>query len=269
MFKERLISGIILVIIAFVTLYMGGFVTLAVVAAISLIGVFELLRVIGVERSFLAVVIYTATIVYYLLMIVGLEKYTVPLALAALIALMSVYVFTFPRYEISAVAIAFFSFFYVTVMLSCIYRVRALENGAYMVVLVFLSAWGNDTLAYCAGRLFGKHKMSPVLSPKKTVEGAVGGILGAGLLGAIYGAIASRFIVSEANLVLVFALVCAIGGLISIIGDLGASAIKRNYDIKDYSNLIPGHGGILDRFDSIIFTAPIIYYLLVLVVGLS
>ena len=70
-------------------------------------------------------------------------------------------------------------------------------------------------------------------------------------------------------MILVFAIVCAVGGLISIVGDLGASAIKRNYEIKDYSNLIPGHGGILDRFDSIIFTAPIIYYLLVLVVGLQ
>ena len=154
-------------------------------------------------------------------------------------------------------------------MLSCIYRIRVLEDGAYMIVLVFLSAWGNDTLAYCAGRLFGKHKMSPVLSPKKTIEGAVGGVIGAGLLGFLYGLIARHFITASFDLTVVFAVVCAVGGLISIVGDLGASAIKRNYEIKDYSNLIPGHGGILDRFDSIIFTAPIIYYLLVLVVGLA
>jgi phosphatidate cytidylyltransferase len=110
--------------------------------------------------------------------------------------------------------------------------------------------------------------MSPILSPKKTIEGAVGGVLGAGLLGALYGLAARHLFAAEARTVWVFAIVCAVGGMISIVGDLGASAIKRNYDIKDYSNLIPGHGGILDRFDSIIFTAPIIYYLLVLVAGM-
>ena len=144
-----------------------------------------------------------------------------------------------------------------------------LSDGAYMVVLVFLSALGNDTLAYCTGRLIGKHKMSPILSPKKTVEGAIGGVIGAGLLGCLYGLFAKQFLSVNYNLIAVFGIVCAVGGLISIIGDLGASAIKRNYDIKDYSHLIPGHGGILDRFDSIIFTAPIIYYMLVMVVGLK
>ncbi|MDO5145784.1 MAG: phosphatidate cytidylyltransferase [Eubacteriales bacterium] len=269
MFKQRLISGVILVILAFVILYFGGIVTFLATAGISLIGMFELLRVIHVEKSALAVIAYSGAILYYLLLILNLDQYIVPLVLLVLILLFTVYVFTFPKYEISHVAITFFSLFYVTVMLSCIYRIRMLEDGGCLIVLVFLSAWGNDTLAYCAGRLFGKHKMSPVLSPKKTVEGAVGGVAGAGLLGAIYGCLAVNFIAAQYNLMLVFAVVCAAGGLISIVGDLGASAIKRNYGIKDYSNLIPGHGGILDRFDSIIFTAPIIYYLLALVVGLK
>lgn len=266
MFKQRLISGIILVILAFITLYFGGTLTLLVTAVISLIGVHELLKVIGREKSALGVIIYAGSILYYILLWLNLDQYTVPLALLILVMLFSVYVFTFPKYEISSVAIAFFAFFYVTVMLSCIYRIRVLDNGAYMIVLVFLSAWGNDTLAYCAGRLFGKRKMSPVLSPKKTIEGAVGGVIGAGLLGVLYGFLVKRFILAGFSLPAAFGIICAAGGLISIVGDLGASAIKRNYEIKDYSNLIPGHGGILDRFDSIIFTAPIIYYLLVLVV---
>ena len=268
MFKQRLISGIILVIIAFVTLYYGGFLTFFVVGAISLIGVFELLRVIHMEKSALGVIVYTGSVLYYLLLLLGLEQYIIPLALLVLIMLIAVYVFTFPKYEISSVAISYFALFYVTIMLSCIYRIRMLSDGAYMVVLVFLSAWGNDTLAYCAGRLFGKHKMSPILSPK-TIEGAVGGVIGAGLLGCLYGLISKNFLSVHYNLIIVFGIVCAVGGLISIIGDLGASAIKRNYEIKDYSHLIPGHGGILDRFDSIIFTAPIIYYMLVMVVGLK
>ena len=260
MFKQRLISGIILVLIAFVTLYYGGFLTFFVVGAISLIGVFELLRVIQMEKSALGVIVYTGSVLYYLLLLLGLEQYVMQLALLVLILLIAVYVFTFPKYEISSIAISYFALFYVTVMLSCIYRIRMLSDGAYMVVLVFLSAWGNDTLAYCTGRLIGK---------QKTVEGAIGGVIGAGLLGCLYGLFAKQFLSVNYNLIVVFGIVCAVGGLISIIGDLGASAIKRNYDIKDYSHLIPGHGGILDRFDSIIFTAPIIYYMLVMVVGLK
>jgi len=244
-------------------------VTLIVTAALSLTGMYELLRVIGKERSALSVVAYSGSVLYYLLLWLGLDHYVLPLSLLVLILLFSVYVFSFPKFTAGDVSMSFFSLFYVTIMLSCIYRIRIMENGGYMIALVFLSAWGNDTLAYCCGRLFGKHKMSPVLSPKKTIEGAVGGIIGAGLLGALYGIIGQHFIVADYNLVLIFAIVCAVGGLISIVGDLGASAIKRNYDIKDYSNLIPGHGGVLDRFDSIIFTAPIIYYLLVLVAGMK
>lgn len=102
--------------------------------------------------------------------------------------------------------------------------------------------------------------MTPKLSPKKSVEGAVGGVAGAALLGAVYGAAISGKMGGSAH-ILSFALICAVGGLISMVGDLAASAIKRNHGIKDYGKLIPGHGGILDRFDSVIFIAPVIYYL--------
>ena len=108
--------------------------------------------------------------------------------------------------------------------------------------------------------LIGKHKMSPVLSPKKSVEGAVGGVVGAALLGAIYAAAVGSHLEAE-NPIIAYTVICAVGALISMVGDLAASAIKRNHSIKDYGTLIPGHGGILDRFDSVIFTAPVIYYL--------
>ena len=120
--------------------------------------------------------------------------------------------------------------------------------------LIFLCSWGCDTCAYCAGMLFGKHKMAPVLSPKKSVEGAVGGVAGAVLLGVIFAAV-TKGPAAE------YAAICGAGALISMVGDLAASAVKRNMEIKDYGKLIPGHGGILDRFDSVIFTAPVIYYL--------
>lgn len=111
--------------------------------------------------------------------------------------------------------------------------------------------------------LIGKHKMAPVLSPKKSVEGGVGGVLGAALLGSLYAAAINHFAGAGAN-ALHYALICGVGSLIAQVGDLAASAIKRDNDIKDYGKLIPGHGGILDRFDSVIFTAPVIYYLSVM-----
>ena len=103
--------------------------------------------------------------------------------------------------------------------------------------------------------------MAPVLSPKKSVEGAVGGVIGAALLGTVYGA-------ATGGPMMEYALICAVGALISMVGDLAASAIKRNQEIKDYGTLIPGHGGILDRFDSVIFTAPVIYFLAKTVLGI-
>ena len=100
--------------------------------------------------------------------------------------------------------------------------------------------------------------MSPVLSPKKSVEGAIGGVLGTGLLTGIY----SYFVLHSVRTVVVLVIISMIAAVVSLFGDLTASAIKRCYDIKDYGKLIPGHGGILDRFDSVIIVAPIIYYLI-------
>lgn len=103
--------------------------------------------------------------------------------------------------------------------------------------------------------------MAPVLSPKKSIEGAVGGVVGAALLGLIYALATGKFFPEFDHSPAVYALICAVGALISMVGDLAASGIKRNHNIKDYGKLIPGHGGILDRFDSVIFTAPVIYFL--------
>ena len=103
--------------------------------------------------------------------------------------------------------------------------------------------------------------MAPDLSRKKYFEGAVGGVLGAALLGAIYAAATGAYNPTPAHTHLIYAIICGVGALVSMVGDLAASAIKRQENIKDYGTLIPGHGGILDRFDSVIFTAPVIYAL--------
>ena len=183
------------------------------------------------------------------------------ISLLFLVALMAVYVFSFPKYRAEQVMTVFFGLFYVAMMLSFVYQTRMLpQEGGVIVWLIFLSSWGCDTCAYCVGMLIGKHKMAPKLSPKKSIEGGVGGILGAALLGALF-ALAMNHWAGADVVVWECALICGAGGAISQIGDLAASAIKRNHDIKDYGKLIPGHGGILDRFDSVIFTAPVIFYL--------
>ena len=179
----------------------------------------------------------------------------------SMILILFVYVFGYPKYRAEQVMAAFFGVIYVAVMLSFIYLTRSLPDGKFLVWLIFLCSWGCDTCAYCVGMLIGKHKMAPVLSPKKSIEGAVGGVVGAALLGVIYAA-ATQGKMAE------YALICAVGALISMVGDLAASAIKRNQNIKDYGKLIPGHGGILDRFDSVIITAPVIYYLAKTILGI-
>lgn len=264
MFKQRLISGIILVLIAIVTLYLGGMVTLLTIAAVSLIGMFELYRIYQIEKCGLAFVGYLAAILYYVMLSVQAPEGTIPVMLLLIMLLMTGYVFRFPKYSTEQVMAVFFGVFYVGIMMSYVYQLRMLRGGGYLVMLIFLSSWGCDTMAYCTGMLIGKHKMSPVLSPKKTIEGAVGGVLGAVLLGFLYGLFVKHYSYLGVEVVRQFPIVCGVGALLSMIGDLAASAIKRNHDVKDYGTLIPGHGGILDRFDSMIFVAPIIYYLMII-----
>lgn len=261
MFKTRLLSGIVLVAAALVLIITGGEVLLVSTCIISLIGMYELYRVYKIERTAAAGIGYLAALAFYSDLYVPWIPEAMMFVLAVLIALLVVYVLAYPKYHASQIMAAFFGVFYVAVMLSGIYQTRMMEKGAYIVWLIFLCSWGCDTCAYCVGVLFGRHKMSPVLSPKKSVEGAAGGLAGTFLLTALYGALFRTQMAVTPAQVWILATVGTIGGVISMIGDLAASAVKRNYEIKDYGTLIPGHGGILDRFDSVIFTAPVIYYL--------
>ena len=256
MFTTRLISGIILVLIAILVVSTGGSLLFAVTGAISLIGLFELYRVMKIEKNPLGLIGYLAAISYYGLLWFDGEQYVTLMAIAALMLLMTMYVFTFPKYKTEEITVAFFGIFYVAVMLSYLYQVREMPDGGLLVWLIFISSWGCDTCAYCAGMLFGKHK----LTPKKTIEGAVGGVAGAALLGYLYALLIGHKMMVVGNPRLACAMACAIAAVISQVGDLAASAIKRNHEVKDYGHLIPGHGGILDRFDSMIFTAPAIYF---------
>ncbi len=261
MFKTRLISGILLVLAAFLTINCGGVVLFVTLIGVSVFGISEIMRAMQAipetekHRHFnLFLMAVLADAVYYGLMEVNDGEYQMMGIVLAVILLMCYYVFTYPRYQAAQIMAVFFGVFYVGVMLSYIYLTRMLPGGRFHVWLIFLSSWGCDTCAYCVGMLIGKHKMAPVLSPKKSVEGAVGGVVGAALLGVLFAWLTKGDMAA-------YAIICGAGALISMVGDLAASAIKRNQGIKDYGKLIPGHGGILDRFDSVIFTAPIIYYL--------
>lgn len=262
MFTTRLISGIILVLLSIVIVGQGGVLLFGVTALISFIGLFELYRVLGIHKRFLAIVGYATAVSYYGILWFEGQRYVTLMVIASLMVLMALYVFTFPDYKTEEITGAFFGVCYVPVMLSYLYQTRVMDDGAYVVWLIFLSSWGCDTCAYCSGMLLGKHKLAPVLSPKKSIEGAVGGVVGAALLGFIYASIFGGSMTEVHRPQMVCAVACAIAAVISQIGDLAASAIKRNHNIKDYGHLIPGHGGILDRFDSMIFTAPAIYFAL-------
>ena len=264
MFKTRLISGIVLVIIALATIISGSWILFFTLLAVSLIGMRELYKVMKVSDEHVTVlelVGYLGAVLYYIAMKADFGNYGTMAIIISMILILFVYVFGYPKYHAEQVMAAFFGFFYVAVMLSYVYQIRTLERGLYLAFLVFLCSWGCDNCAYCVGMLIGKHKMSPKLSPKKSVEGAVGGVAGAALLTALYCFIFRSPMHLERGEIVILAVIAAIAGLISMVGDLTASAIKRNYDIKDYGKLIPGHGGILDRFDSMIITAPIIYFL--------
>ena len=264
MFKTRLISGIVLVIIALATIISGSWILFFTLLAVSLIGMSELYKVMKVSDEHVTVlelVGYLGAVLYYIAMKADFGNYGTMAIIISMILILFVYVFGYPKYHAEQVMAAFFGVVYVAVMLSFIYLTRSLPDGKFLVWLIFLCSWGCDTCAYCVGMLIGKHKMAPVLSPKKSIEGAVGGVAGAALLGVIYAA-ATQGKMAE------YALICAVGALISMVGDLAASAIKRNQNIKDYGKLIPGHGGILDRFDSVIITAPVIYYLAKTILGI-
>lgn len=300
MFWVRLRSSIILVILAGITMFAGGKVLLAMMIFLSVVAYYELTGASGVrqkaglesedgkdrkdsrqgwKKNGLEIVGIFGILFYYVFLELNMSLEFMPVQTELLLTIMLVfmggmfvYVFGFPKYRASQVMGAFFSFFYGPVCLSFIYLTRELGRGMsgekamiglFTVWLILISSWGCDTCAYCVGMLIGKHKMSPVLSPKKSVEGAVGGVLGAAALGALYGLLIKERIADE-RIVLFFALICGVGALISMVGDLAASAIKRNAGMKDYGKLIPGHGGVMDRFDSVIFTAPVIYFMAVI-----
>lgn len=272
MFRTRVISSVVLVILALVTILGGGYLLAATLLFLALAAYRELMKACklsgkGKKLSALEINGYIGILAYYLVMVFVPDRIYLFLAVVLiLIGFMFIYVFSFPKYHSDQIMSAFFCVAYAPVMLSFIYLVRALPYGVYTVWMIFISSWICDTCAYLTGICIGKHKLAPILSPKKSIEGAVGGIMGSAIVGALYGYFIVESVVVEQSITWIFVVISAAGAVISQVGDLAASAIKRNQEIKDYGKLIPGHGGVMDRFDSVIFTAPMIYFLTLLLI---
>ncbi|MBO4347076.1 MAG: phosphatidate cytidylyltransferase [Lachnospiraceae bacterium] len=212
--------------------------------------------------------IFPESVVDWLFTSVGFfTNYTIILLLILLLGVVStlcVYIFCYPKFDNKQVAGGIFGLIYTSFMMSFIYYTRELENGVFLIWLIFITSWVSDTGAYFVGSAIGKHKMTPNLSPKKSWEGAIGGILIAGCAAALYGLFYAKHFSLRLYAIPIFGLIGCLGAFLAMCGDLVASAFKRNNNVKDYSNLIPGHGGVLDRFDSVLFTAPLVYFLIVL-----
>lgn len=158
---------------------------------------------------------------------------------------------------------AFFGAYVFPFFISLLVPMMNLNNGRNLVLIPFISAWCADAGAYFIGSKFGKHKLAPSISPKKSVEGAFGGVAG-GILGMIIYGIILHFCKIDVPWI-AFIVIGFLGSFFGLLGDLFLSYIKRDCKIKDFGNFLPGHGGVLDRFDSVLFVVPVCYYLFLIV----
>lgn len=175
---------------------------------------------------------------------------------AIILAGLAVLVFAHPRYTVTDIAGTLLGTVYIGWLFSHIILLRGLENGFRWVLLALILSWAYDTCAYFVGCGLGRHKMAPVLSPNKTWEGAAGGLAGSVLAGIVF-----RFVVGDPAWVHVLGL-GFLAAVAAQTGDLAESALKRTAGVKDSGILVPGHGGVLDRFDSPLLTIPVVYYYL-------
>ena len=253
----RIISGFILAVLLVLALvFLPQSVILWVVAAVSAIALYEFYKAnFGKGKVSVKAVGYAMGLG---LMFLPAEYDSALLTFGVIGALVLTIAF-YKKINFKDAAEAFFGAIYIFGFLKYIYLVRGADGGKFLVFAVFIGAFATDIGAYFVGMFMGKHKLTQI-SPKKTVEGAIGGMVTTVVVFGIFGAVGARFFgygVNIPNLILT-AIVLAV---MSEFGDLAASVIKREVGIKDYGHLIPGHGGILDRIDSVLFTAPIFYYL--------
>lgn len=245
-------------------IFLGGLPLKLFTITLSICGLYEFYNALKTkEIKSIPIISYILLVIYYLINN-DFEKMMYILVFAVVLSLIIPIIDL--KYSFIDVAVTILGFIYVVILFSFIPLVNNKVNGEYLVWLIFIGSWLSDTVAYYFGRFFGKHKLCPKVSPKKTIEGSIGGLLGATLGCGIFGIIVSQYVTGIS--IIHFFLIGALCGIMGQFGDLVASSIKRYVGLKDYSNLIPGHGGILDRFDSILFNAVVVFYYLTFIVGI-
>jgi phosphatidate cytidylyltransferase len=268
--KTRAISGLIMAPLVLVCVFLGGYFLVAGVFVLTIIALREFSAAFGEHRPSAWVFCVCAAVLYggYLvppvrayimlpwvfisLVLCFLSMFSVQKRnlIQGLTTITGVYYVIFLSFHIVLV-----DAYYSTTFSVGIFAFPGLRSYLWIAVL---SAFGTDVFAYFTGSLLGSHKLCPSISPKKTVEGAIGGVLGSVLLCGLFG-----YLFLSAGFVDCVAL-GLVGGVVSQLGDLSASVMKRNIGIKDWGTLIPGHGGLLDRIDSLLFTAPLVFYYMML-----
>lgn len=268
--KTRIISGLVMLPLLAVVFF-GGYVLTGACFLVGLMGIREFYKgfeSLNIHASYTTgYVMLTALYAIHLLSAYGgplqgsrQTLYMLWFYLGILLSLL--YLFKIEERKLEDGMATITGIFYVVFFSYHVVLIDELRTGMndyhLLVWLVFLTAFGTDIMAYFSGYAFGKHKLCPKISPKKTIEGSVGGVLGSMVLCGLFG----YFVVP--GLLVHCLIIGLLGGIVSQFGDLTASIFKRKMGIKDYGNLIPGHGGIMDRFDSVLFTAPLVYYYIAL-----
>ena len=257
--KQRIITGLL-----------GGAAILAIllapatilgiaVALVSLFALYELYTAIGLTKKAPLLVIGFLFAIFAVFGEKISRNLIMPLIFFYIVMLFVIMMIYHQQISFHDIAVSFFLSAYVLYTMAHIVFVRNLPFGNYSVFLIFVGAFATDSCAYFSGTFLGKHKLCPHISPKKTVEGAIGGVLGAVLFFVLLAVVIDFAFPVQVNYWALLVL-GILSGIISEVGDIAASLIKRQYHIKDFGNVLPGHGGIMDRLDSIIFIAPLVFY---------
>ena len=272
--KTRIITAIVLLSVFIPVLVFSDTVVFpAVISIISLVAVYEYLKCLGFDKKYVLSV--PAFLLSLALPLAAEFKSDTGFVLitAAVFAIYLFYLFAYAVFKrgkllYSSVTSVFTGIFYIVGAMVCVVLLRRSAGGEYLYLLIFISAWITDTFAYFTGRFFGKHKLIEEISPKKTVEGSIGGSLFCILSYLLFGFIVGRKFDITPNYPML-ALSALVVSLVAQIGDLIFSLIKREHGIKDYGKIFPGHGGMLDRIDSIIPVAFMLYILVSIGGGFS
>lgn len=262
--KTRILTSVIGVPLIILILLAPVWVILVTVIIASLVALYEFYGAIGFEKDKNILKIFGYMSAIALTPCCFLEPKIILICVFLFFAILcSIMLASHKKIMFTDISLLITSLIYIPFLLSHILFTRMLEFGNILVWLVFVGSFMSDTCAYFAGKTLGKHKLCPSISPKKTIEGAVGGVVGTGIFFLIFALIINTFITPWLGGMTMSYLNVFILGLIASVfaqlGDLTASLIKRQFGIKDFGNLFPGHGGMLDRCDSIVFVAPVIF----------